>query len=85
MFWNNSWREAGFPKEGYIFELRKLTRRKYHATIKHIVNNKEKIIRENVADALKSKSVVSFWKEINKLKKDVSTMEACIIDKKNWR
>ena len=80
MLWCNIWRNAGSPTEGELFEIRKLTRNRYHLAIRYIKRNENNIIREKVSQSLKSKNVASFWKEINKLKNNSINSRSSIID-----
>ena len=67
IFWNNLWIEAGRPVNGYIFDIRRLTRTKYHNAIKYINKNKDKILKEKIAESLQTNSFITFWYEIKKL------------------
>ena len=80
MLWCKIWKEAGSPTHGELFEIRKLTRNKYHLAIKYIKRNKDNIIKDKVSHSLKSNNVVSFWKEINKLKNDSINSRSSVID-----
>ena len=80
IFWNRVWIQAGRPDNGYLFVARKEARKKYHESIKFIMKNKDKIIRENVAEALTGKSFHLFWNELKKLRNNKSIRPAVIDD-----
>ena len=72
-----------YPVPFYLFDIRKYERKKYHDAILYINRNRNRLIRERVANSLISKSFVSFWKEIRYLKGNnfagkASVMDGCV-------
>jgi len=67
------WVEQRRPSVGWVAYMRRRTRADYHKAIKAIKTNKDKIIREKVAQSLSNSNHNQFWKNINKLKPSTKT------------
>ena len=69
MFWHNRWKEAGRPRDGWICEMRRRTRFRYHMAVKDAKKEKDNILKGQAAKSLCNKDSKLFWKNISKLKK----------------
>ena len=70
IYWHIIWKQAGFPNEGHIADIRRLARKKYHDAIKWVKINSDKLLREKIAQTLYDSSNKLFWKEIKKINPD---------------
>lgn len=65
LFWHWLWLEAGKPNTGYVYNIMKRTRHKYHYAVrcckKKKLNNQKIKLAENISDPKE------FWKELKKL------------------
>ena len=80
IFWSEMWKQAGCPQTGYISDIRKNTRAKYHSAIKYIKRNKDIFVKNKIANCLSNNKFSSFWQEIRKIKKPNSYMNVNVID-----
>ena len=76
IFWHNIWKKCGSPLVGYVADIRKKMRNKYHLAINWIKKYQDKIIRDNVAKFLMSYDSKLFWN--NKLKINNNNNKACV-------
>jgi hypothetical protein len=67
MFWHRLWKSAGSPHNGYIADIRKTTRAKYHLAIRLAKKKKESTIANNMANSLLENRGRDFWTEIKKI------------------
>ena len=82
MFWHNRWREAGRPRDGWIVEMRRRTRARYHQAVREVKRQKEELVRTRVAESLTSKDSKLFWKNIAKIKRKTKSVSAVIDNEK---
>ena len=68
VFWNKLWVEAGCPKSGILFDLRKKTRSSYKYSVRRVKRQRRHIVRKKIGTALTSKDNITFWKEVKKVK-----------------
>ena len=59
---------SGSPPEGYVFEMRKASRAKYHKQIKCIHNHREEIRAKNIATSFLNKDFNTYYHSVNLLK-----------------
>ena len=74
IFWCKIWKECGSPETGNLAEIRRYVKRKYHLAVKYVYNHRDEIIKEKVANSLKSKQNNNFWAEINKIRTNVNNI-----------
>lgn len=79
MFWHERWKEAGRPRDGWIAEMRRRTRAKYHAAVKYVKRNRDTIIKQKTAYSLQDTNPLKFWTNISKLKRS-KNLASSIID-----
>ena len=82
IFWHNIWKDCGMPVNGFVSEIRKTTRKKYHSAIKYVKTNENLILREEIATSLHNNDPKNFWQKINKLTLN-NNKESRIIDGKS--
>ena len=66
--WHVIWKMSGSPPEGYVFEMRKASRAKYHKQIKFIHNHREEIRAKNIATSFLNKDFNAYYHSVNLLK-----------------
>ena len=54
----------GCPSYGYVFEMRKGTRKSYHKQIKYITKRENNIKKQKLAHSFINSNKRDFWKEI---------------------
>ena len=67
--WHQIWKGQGSPKEGYIGQIMRKTRAKYHYAIKVLRRNEIKIKNEKLAGYVINKDSKCLWKELKLIKK----------------
>ena len=78
ILWHNIWKENGSPDDGTVFNIRKMTRKKYHDQLNNLRNkqNLEKQLKlKEYIDGNKSKD---FWKCINSIKAGSSSAPSLV-------
>ena len=67
IFWHRIWQQCGCPTAGWIAQIRRTTRSKYHRAVRSVKNRKLEIISQKMADSLNSNSQRDFWRESKKI------------------
>ena len=62
MNWHALWLSCGCPSEGYVFNMRKVTRSTYYKQIKYIERNEDRF-----SNVLLSKDMSQFWRSVTDL------------------
>ena len=78
MFWHERWIEAGRPNDGWITEMRRRTRARYHAAVKNVKRNKDRIIKQKTANSLNDSNPLKFWANISKMKSSKNSASSVI-------
>ena len=78
MYWCNIWKEAGCPVNCELDNVRKYARSQYHAAVRYVKKNKEKILKNKVKYDLENKNFHDFWKTIKKMKNCISTYSSVV-------
>ena len=65
--WHRVWKINGRPRAGHIAEMHRISRARYHRSIRHIQRNKKIIQSEKMAHALMSNNSRDFWSEVKKV------------------
>ena len=66
--WNRIWKSNGQPRAGYIFEMRKCTRRNYHSSQKYNERRQNVLRNQKVAVSFLGSNKKKYWQEINKIR-----------------
>ena len=66
--WHVIWKMSGSPPEGYVFEMRKASRAKYHKQIKFIHNHREEIRAKYIATSFLNIDFNAHCQHVNLLK-----------------
>lgn len=67
IFWHNIWKECGSPKVGWVTQVMRLARVKYHRAVRSVKRNRETLISQKMAESLSSNSSRDFWGETRKI------------------
>ena len=67
--WHRLWKNQGKPKQGYIAEMRKMTRSQYHYRLKAVRNQQDGIRSQRMAEALQINDHKNLWQCVRSLKK----------------
>ena len=81
LFWRSIWINNGSPRQGYVADIMRRTRAKYHYAIRRIRNNSQLIKKRVMARAVAQKCSRQLWTEVRKLRDCKSNLANCI-DKK---
>ena len=66
--WHHFWKINGRPKAGHIAEMHRISRARYHRSIRHIQRNKKIIQSEKMAHAVVSNNSRDLWSEVRNVK-----------------
>ena len=83
IFWHNTWKNAGRPRNGPIADARRFARTKYHWALKQVKKEKDKIILEKNANNLATKSFQQFWRTIKNINGNDNRISSIIDGKIN--
>jgi len=68
IFWTWVWKESGSPKVGWLFEVMKSAKRKYHYAIRNNKKNDDFLRKQRMVECMKKNKNRDFWKEIKHIK-----------------
>ena len=80
LFWHSMWKQNNCPKSGTLFEIRNMTRRKYHSAVKIAKQNADNYRANKMAISVLSNNKRDFWKEVNKVKQSNKKLSVNTID-----
>lgn len=66
--WHRHWKCHGRPRDGYIAEMHRITRARYHRAVRHVDKNANTLRAEKMANALLSNNSRDMWSEVRKMK-----------------
>ena len=69
LYWHNLWVLHGRQENGYLADMRRLTRAHYHKTRKIVIRQQESIKSDMLAESLDSDNVNIFWNNVRKYRK----------------
>ena len=58
------WKDSGCPATGWLAEIRKKTRAKYHYTLRQICKEKDTILTNKLADSVINNKTNDFWSSV---------------------
>lgn len=67
IFWHQIWKSCGSPSTGWVANIRRSTRAKYHLAIRKVKQNKDSISAQNLAYNMLQNNTKDFWEEISRL------------------
>ena len=68
IFWHDIWKTSGKPQTGQLAELRRFSRSRYRWAVRKAKRDTDRLILNETAQQLASKSFREFWKTMKKLK-----------------
>ena len=78
LFWLSIWINNSSPRQGYVADIMRRTRAKYHYAIRRIRNNSQLIKKRVMARAVAQKCFRQLWTEVRKLRDCKSNLANCI-------
>ena len=69
LMWHNIWLNSGRPTQGYLANIRRKTRLKYHYALRHVVKENKQIRNEKMGKAVSENDDRVLWDEVKKLTK----------------
>ena len=72
--WHNIWLHDGRPTQGYLADIRRKTRLKYHYTLRRVVKDNERMRNERMAEAISENNDRVLWDEVKKMTKTNSKL-----------
>ena len=66
--WHYFWKINSRPGTGYIAEMRRLSRARYHSTVRHLKRAETRMRTEKLAEALISNKSRDLWSEVKRMK-----------------
>ena len=67
IFWHQIWQQCGSPVAGWVAQVRRVTRAKYHKAVRYVKHRRHEIIAQKMADSLISDSQRDLWRESRKI------------------
>ena len=67
--WHSIWLNRGRPTHGYLANIRRKTRLKYHYTLRRVMKDNERIRNEKMGDAISRNDDRILWDEVKKITK----------------
>ena len=67
--WHNIWVNRGRPTHGYLANIRRKTRLKYHYTLRRVVKDNKRIRNEKMGQAISENNDRVLWDEVKKITK----------------
>ena len=68
LWWHHKWKAEGKPPEGDTAEMRRMTRAIYHGKVKDIKRDRQKIEKQNMAEAVVERNDRKLWNEVRKIR-----------------
>ena len=68
LMWHHNWKSCGRPHDGYVAEMRRLSRAKYHKACKDVLRKADVMQMEKMAHAISENKTRDLWKEVRKIK-----------------
>ena len=81
LFWRSIWINNGSPRQGYVANIMRRTRAKYHYAIRRIKNNSQMLQKRAMTRSVAENNSRQLWKEVRQLKNSKSCLTNCM-DKK---
>jgi hypothetical protein len=82
--WHRAWKERGRPDHGPLYDMRKMTRARYHNAVRFI-KKQEQILRDtSLANSMSDLDYNQFWREVKRIK-DSRKPVASTVDDFNTR
>ena len=78
-FWSKVWEEAGCPRSGALFNLKRFTKRKYKSSVHRLQCRKQYLLLDKMAKLYASKRMDSLWSKVKQLNRS-STSHASVVD-----
>jgi len=72
MFWHVLWKDNGCPKTGYVADIRRKTRYKYHSVLRKVKQHEKEIQAIRMAENADSCQYSEFWNNIKKIRGNTS-------------
>ena len=67
--WHNIWVNSGRPRHGYLANIRRKTRLKYHYSLRRVVKDNNRIHNEKMGEAIAENNDRILWDEVKKMTK----------------
>ena len=77
--WHAYWKAHGRPTSGYVAEMHRIIRARYHRAIRHIEKEATKVQSEKMAQSILSDGSRGVWPEVRNIKGKKGKM-ACSMD-----
>ena len=81
LFWRSIWINNGSPRQGYVADIMRRTRAKYHYAIRRIKNNSQLLKKRAMARSVAENNSRQLWEEVRQLRNSKSCVTNCM-DKK---
>jgi len=78
IFWHNLWLDCGKTHTGYVADIMRKTRARYHAGIRDVRRNESEIVNKRIASALAENNSRDFWREIKRIKQNRSAVSGVV-------
>ena len=72
-FWYKVWKEAGCPKSGVLFQIKKCTKTRYKYEIRRLKRRQTVLVQKKLAALFAKKTKRDFWSEVRRLNRSFSS------------
>jgi hypothetical protein len=80
LLWHKIWVDSGRPHDGWVAQIRRFTRAKYHRAIRHTVRINNDITKERIAECLLYSDCRDYWSEIKRIRRHNRNTPAVVDD-----
>ena len=80
IFWHKTWKENNCPIDGFLFEMRRYSRSEYHKSIKYVVENKEYILKNKIANSMLNSNPKDFWSNVKSINRNKNIVFSGVMD-----
>ena len=79
-FWHRFWEEAGCPKAGVLFNIKRCVKRRFKYEVRRIKRRRQQLLRDKLAFSFARKRKDKFWSDIKRLNRSGDSLLAPVVD-----
>ena len=79
-FWHRVWEEAGCPKAGVLFNIKKGAKRRFKYEVRRIKRRRQQLLRDKLAFSFARKRKDKLWSDIKRLNRSGDSLLAPVVD-----
>ena len=79
-FWRRVWEEAGCPKAGVLFNIKRCAKRRFKYEVRRIKRRRQQLLQNKLAFSFARKRKDKFWSDIKRLNRSGDSLLAPVVD-----